>query len=80
MPIPQTTDTFCAAVVLFIDAPFCIFPACFSNVCLLLGLFASKEVFGNCHFSAYKLYLVLDSCFQTVVVLGGLEDDLNRRW
>jgi len=46
--------------------------------CLLLGLFASKEGFGACHFPAYKLFLVLVSCFQTVVLLGGLEDESLR--
>lgn len=78
MLVSQTINALCVAAVLFIDATFCIFPACFSNVYLLLGPFASKEGFGACHFPAYKLFLVLVSCFQTVVLLGGLEDESLR--
>lgn len=78
MLVSQTPNAFCAVAVLFIDATLCIFPACFSNVCLLLGLFASKEGFGVCYFPAYKLFLVLVSCFQTVVLLGRLEDESLR--
>lgn len=75
MLVSQTTNAFCAAAVLFIDATFCIFHAQFFNVCLLLGLFPSKEGFGACSFPVYKLFLVLISCFQTVVLLGGLKDE-----
>lgn len=70
----QTTNAFCAAAVLFIDATFCLFRAQFSNVCLLPGLFPSKERFGACPFPVYKIFLVLISCFQAVV-LGGLQDE-----
>lgn len=66
---------FCAAAILFIDATFCVFHAQFSNLCLLLGLFPSKEGFVACPFPVYKLFLVLMSCFQTVVLLGGLKDE-----
>lgn len=75
MLVSQTTNAFCAAAVLFIDAPFCLFRAQFSNVYLLLGLFPSKEGFGACPFPVYKIFLVLISCFQTVVFLGGLKDE-----
>lgn len=78
MLLSQTTNAFCAAVVRFIDATFCIFCAQFSNVCLLLGLFPGREGFGACPFPVYKLFLVLISCFQTVVLLGGLKDESLR--
>lgn len=75
MLVSQTINAFCAAAILFIDATFCVFRAQFSNVCLLLGLFPSKEGFVACPFPVYKLFLVLISCFQTVVLLGGLKDE-----
>lgn len=75
MLVSQTTNAFCAAAVLFIDETFCLFRAQFSNVCLLLGVFPRKEGFGACPFPVYKIFLVLISCFQTVVLLGGLKDE-----
>lgn len=77
-PKASFTDNKCILYSGSSVATFCIFPACCSNVCLLLGLFPSKEGFGARHFPAHKLFLVLASCFQTVVLFGGLEGESLR--